>query len=344
MTSISFIHHCLSLAENGRNRVGTNPFVGACLVRDGEIIAEGFHAGFGELHAERQLLLEIRNTQYAIRSSDVLYVNLEPCCHHGKTPPCTDIIIESGVQTVVYGMFDPNTEVAGKGIARLQEAGIECIGPIDPAVCRRFNRGYVSLREKGRPYITLKRAQTQDGRIANEDGSPMKITSQEQDVWSHTWLRAKHDAVLVGVETVVRDNPILDARLQDTRHPSTVLRTGKIQETKNYRIILDPHLRIPLDAQVVNGDLAHRAIIIVDANESNEPNEPTKTLLERGVTILPVTLDSSSHFHWEDLWSALLTPRENCAGITSILVEGGARTWDTFKNAGIVDEEVVLIH
>ena len=145
MRHTRYIHRCLTLAERGRGKVGLNPLVGAVLVRNGRIIAEAFHAGFGKVHAERQLL---ENLDQKISTEDILYVNLEPCCHQGKTPACIDIIRERGVKNVVFGMIDPDPLVQGKGIECLRNAGIEVIGPVERARSEWLNRGFVSLRAK----------------------------------------------------------------------------------------------------------------------------------------------------------------------------------------------------
>ncbi len=301
MSHEQYIRCCLELATKGRGKVKTNPMVGSVLVspstrpsassglaQDDIIVAEAFHEAFGQLHAERALL-ERYNGQ--INSDDTLYVNLEPCCHKGKTPPCTDIILEKGVRKVVFGMYDPNPQISGKGIEALRSAGIEVIGPVLSEVCERFNRGFVSVQNNGRPWITLKKAQTRTGQISNKDGSPLKITSQEQDEWSHAQLRAKHDAILVGVQTVINDDPQLTVRYGDTTF-------------QPIRIILDPNKRMPKDAKVSGQD--------------------TKVI--------------DYPFDLKELISSLAEE-----GIMSVLVEGGERTWKYFRDAGMVDEEVVLI-
>jgi len=260
-----------------------------------------------------------------------LYVNLEPCFHHGKTPPCTDLIIESGIKHVVYGMKDPNPEVVGQGIAQLRKAGIQVDGPVLSELCERLNRGYLSILEKGRPYITLKKAQSSDGSIANEDGSQKKITSDEQDKWSHTYLRSKHDAILVGVQTIVTDDPELTIRFMNKKVDQVIpLPLG---------LALDPHLRIPLTAKRVNGELAKQTIIIADRDAKSDSEHE---LLSRGVRILRIPMKDGV-FDWQVLWSMLTTPHDNFFGITSILVEGGVKTWESFRNAEQYDEDVVLV-
>ncbi len=326
-----FMHRCIERAKETQGRVGNGALVWSVLVREGKIIAEAHHRAFGLPHAERSLLDGI---EQKISSSDILYVNMEPCCHYGKTPPCTDIIIEKGIKHVVYGMRDPDQRVAGKGIELLKAAGIEAVGPVLLPECERLNRGFVSVRNKGRPWITLKRAQMRDGTTANTGGARLMITSQEQNVWSHTFLRSTHDAILVGVRTVTTDDPVLDARFSsfDYAQDDTQIRY------QPSRIVLDPHLRIPMRAKVVSDSHTDRTMIVT----SHVANEKCKEALRmRGVRVLEVAMDSDQ-LDWKDLWRQLITPSNDYHGLTSILVEGGAKTWDIFKKAGMVDEEVIL--
>jgi diaminohydroxyphosphoribosylaminopyrimidine deaminase/5-amino-6-(5-phosphoribosylamino)uracil reductase len=331
-----FLRRCLELAEKGRGKTGINPMVGAVLVRDGVIIAEGFHAEFGKAHAERDLLEkydpttfardELRGAGQKIRSTDTLYVNLEPCCHaNKKTPPCAQLLIERGIKNVVYGMKDPNPAVAGKGIELLNKNGVQTLGRVLEQECKRLNRGFVSLMTKQRPWITLKSARTSDGRIANQDRSPLKITSDQQDDWSHTFLRARHDAILVGVGTILSDDPKLTVRYP---HPPAE------EGFQPWRIIVDPHLKLPLDAKVVR-----RGTIVVTRGDEIPK---LKALQDAGVRILQVPLQGD-HFEWDILFQKLITPKDDFFGITSILVEGGNSTWKIFRNAGFIDEEVTLI-
>lgn len=321
------MQRCLELAERGRGHTGINPLVGAVLVREGTVLAEGWHSAFGKDHAERML---IKKFDQEVLPEDILYVNLEPCSHHGKTPPCTDIIIKSGIQTVVYGMQDPNSAVAGQGISLLREKGVSVTGPVLPEACRRLNKGFVSLQESGRPYITLKRAQTRTGEIAQQDGSLLKITSPEQDEWSHTHLRAKHDAILVGVQTILSDDPQLTVRIKNKKVEQTF--------TQPLRLILNSAFTISSDAKVVNGELAAATVLVVSGDAESENEEE---LLRRGVQILRMPMKDGT-FDWQILWAVLTTPHEDFCGISSILVEGGQKTWDSFKNNGFVDEEVLL--
>lgn len=287
--------------------------VGAVLVRDGKIIAEGVHHAFGKAHAERDLLEKL---EQKMRSTDTLYVNLEPCCHtNKKTPPCAQFLVDRGVKRVVFGMLDPNTNVAGKGIAFLRSNGVECIGPVLLADCLRLNRGFVSLMTKGRPWVTLKSARTVDGRVAEPDGSPLRITSDRQDAWSHQYLRARHDAILVGIGTVLRDDPSLTVRHGvDAQDP--------------WRIVLDPHGKIAPNAQILSSINKRRTIVIAS---SATPASTHIVPLKDGL------------FDWQELWKVLITPSGDFYGISSLLLEGGPRTWQMFRDAGYVDEEITLI-
>jgi diaminohydroxyphosphoribosylaminopyrimidine deaminase/5-amino-6-(5-phosphoribosylamino)uracil reductase len=364
-----FIRCCLALAEQGRGATGINPMVGAVLVRGGTIIAEGFHSGFGKPHAERQLF---EKSDQKIRANDILYVNLEPCCHlDKKTPPCAQMIVEKDIKTVVFGMVDPNPKVAGKGIAFLRSHGVDVIGPVLPDECARLNRGFVSLMSKNRPWITLKSAMTVDGRFANSSGGPrLMITSPEQDRWSHEFLRARHDAILVGIGTILADDPKLTVRPHPQPLPRDRLRqsAGGGEKLLPYRIILDPHFKIPLTAKVVNGELAGGTIVVKDSTSllvsselrgAGENKEKMRILEKRGVRIMTMPHNRNhnilnnrsgylpaaypSHFDWQSLWKALTTPSGDFHGISSILVEGGPRTWEMFRDAQMVDEEVMLI-
>lgn len=321
------MQHCLECAVRGRGLVGNGALVGAVLIRDGTILAEGFHAGFGMSHAERELLQKF---EQKISSEDILYVNLEPCCHQGKTPPCTNIIIEKGIKRVVYGMQDPDPRVAGKGIATLREAGVDVRGPVLPAQCAWLNRGFLSVRTKGRPWITLKQAMDRSDAVSHPDGTPRAITSPEQNAWSHAHLRATHDAILVGVGTIVSDDPQLTVR-----HAAAAVQP--------WRLLLDPHVRIPPEARVLTDGHAARTMIVYCSKAGDIDAAKSAALTERGIRLLDIDMTGASGFALEQLWPLLLTPDGDYHGMTSILVEGGPRTWEFFRKAGVVDTEVTLI-
>ena len=316
-----FMRRCLTLAEEGRGKVGNGAFVGAVLVRDGDIIAEGVHRGFGLLHAERDLLEQFSGS---IEPTDTLYVNLEPCCHMGKTPPCTEIILKRGVKHLVYGLRDPDRRVSGQGIEFLRLNGVEVIGPVLRDECAWMNRGFISVREKGRPWITLKSARAADGSIAHPDGSPKRITSKEQDAWSHEFLRAKHDAILVGVNTIIKDDPSLTVRSINV-------------PVQPWRIVFDPHARTPLHASIIKKN-PERTILVVDAALDLSCTEP---YLEREIHIWRIPCIQNM-FDFHALFQGCITSQENFCGITSILVEGGERTWHPFWSHHHVDMDVLL--
>jgi diaminohydroxyphosphoribosylaminopyrimidine deaminase/5-amino-6-(5-phosphoribosylamino)uracil reductase len=263
-----------------------------------------------------------------ILPTDVLYVNLEPCCHRGKTPPCTGMIHERGVRRVVYGMGDPDPRVSGAGISFLRNVGVDVRGPVERARCEWLNRGFISLKTKGRPWVTLKRAQTRNGKVMGEGGRPLKITSIEQDRWAHQWLRARHDAILVGVQTIVTDDPRLNTRFAQEGVSGYPL-----------RIVLDPQLRVPLTATVVSGALAGGTMLIVAGM-----HDPTKEreLTGKGVRIFRVPL-LSGEFDFHELWKTLTSPCEGFLGVARVLVEGGKKTWDSFQRTGANDEEIILL-
>lgn len=317
------MRRCLELAAKGRGFVGNGALVGSVLVRKGKIIAEGFHSGFGEPHAERALLESYKGK---IEPEDILYVNLEPCLHHGKTPPCADLIIEKGIKHVVYGMVDPDLRVSGSGISKLQKAGIDVRGPVLQEECRWLNRGFVSLRTKDRPWVTLKMAQTRAGKVLNADGVRLMITSEKQDEWAHTFLRARHDAILVGANTVIADDPKLTTRF--IKNPPHL-----------YRIILDPTLRISEDSFIIKD---HPESTIVIVREDMFSADAFDRLIKKGIKIFPIPF-KDDEFEWLLLWKVLTTPVSGFNGITSILVEGGSRTWELFRTSHVMDQEVILV-
>jgi diaminohydroxyphosphoribosylaminopyrimidine deaminase/5-amino-6-(5-phosphoribosylamino)uracil reductase len=234
---------------------------------------------------------------------------------------------------VFIGMLDPNPAVSGKGIEELRNNGIDVIGPVERVRCEWLNRGFISLMTKGRPWVTMKMAQTRTGAIAHDDGSMMKITIAEQDAWSHEFLRAQHDAILVGVGTVVTDDPHLTARLQ--------IADARLQNFQPLRIILDPHLRIPLDAKLVSGEMAAGTMVVTKETEGTE--EKMRKLRDSGVRVASIPLNASGEFAMQSLFHLLTKSTKDFHGITSILVEGGRKTWDAFYKANVVDCVVNLM-
>lgn len=338
-----FLRRSLELADLGRGNVGNGALVGAVLVREEKIIAEGFHKGFGHAHAERDLLDHFPGE---ILSTDTLYVNLEPCCHQGKTPPCTDIILKRGIKNVVFGMEDPDPRVRAKGRQLLEKAGVAVLSPLLRAQCEWLNRGYISTRTKARPWITLKRAQMIDGRTEKADGSMLKITTGEQDIWSHQVLRARHDAILVGAGTVLSDDPLLTNRHQKMRHIKVKRaltdeenKLIKKNDQKPWKIILDAQFCCPTDRRVFTSS----TVLFVSEKALSSKSAEKALLLERGVDVRALPVGADGCFVWDALMKDLLTPRAGFDGITSVLVEGGTKTWSVFRDQKMVDEEVVLV-
>ncbi len=253
---------CLQLAIKGRGRTSPNPMVG-CVVLDkkGEIISTGYHKKYGDLHAERNALNVIETGL-----GDTLIVNLEPCCHQGKTPPCTDIIIKKGIKRVVYGMKDPNPLVAGKGLKILQQSGIEVIGPVLEKECQKLNEIFVKNKTQNRPFIALKTASTLDGKIATFNGDSKWITSEKSRLEGKK-LRKIYDAILTSSSTVIADNPemkhlnkiILDRELK-TNIKSQIYKNGNIyvfcenpktEHIDNVKYIKTPVINEKLDIEFI---------------------------------------------------------------------------------------------
>lgn len=290
-TSEIFMQRALQLAAEGWGNVSPNPLVGSVIVSDNQIIAEGFHKGLGLDHAE---VAAIKNAGEAA-SGSTLYVNMEPCCHHGRTPPCTDAIINSGIRRVVYGMKDPNPKVNGNGNDILMKAGIEVVGPVLENECKSLNRIYTHWVETGKPYIISKVAISLDGKIATAGGNSKWITNEKCRERIHYW-RGGVDAILVGAETVRRDNPLLNARgSRDVTQPRPVVITASGD----------------LDVECNLWDRERSPIVFC------KENSPIKNLIEKGVDVV-VSKSCCSSFDWDFIIEEL-----GKRGVTSVLVEGG---------------------
>lgn len=240
---ITHMAQCIELAKQAQGKTSPNPMVGCVIINEnGKIISTGFHKKYGENHAERDALLKIDNAENC-----TLIVNLEPCSHHGKTPPCTDLIIEKKIKRVVYGMKDPNPIVAGKGLQKLKDAGIEVIGPVLENECNKLNEIFVKNHTEKKTFIALKTATTIDGKIATYNGDSKWITSENARAEVRK-IRAKYDAILTSSATVIADNPtmehnkkiILDRELK-TNFNSKIYKQGEIyvfyDETQNSKIL-----------------------------------------------------------------------------------------------------------
>ena len=232
MTDEEYMALALELAERGQGWTAPNPMVGTVIVKDGRIIGQGWHQRYGGLHAERNALAACTESP----AGAVMYVTLEPCCHYGKQPPCVDAILEAGIRRVVVGSADPNPLVAGKGIAILRAHGIEVTQHVLEAECDRLNRVFFHYITTGRPYAAMKYAMTMDGKIAAYTGASKWVTGETAR--DHVQqLRHRYSGIMVGVGTVLADDPSLECHMAGGRNP--------------VRIICDTHLRTPLNAQVV---------------------------------------------------------------------------------------------
>lgn len=222
-----YMRRCLQLAANGLGRVRPNPLVGCVVVKDGAVISEGFHQQYGENHAERNALLRLDGD---VARGSTLYVNLEPCSHFGKTPPCADLIVQKGVARVVCCNDDPNPQVSGRGFAKLESAGIEVVRHVLEKEGRYLNRRFFTFMEKGRPYVILKWAESADGFMA-PDYKPYWISTPEQTRLSHKW-RTEEAAILIGSQTYIDDRPKLTARLWCGPNPKPVVldRSGRLTD------------------------------------------------------------------------------------------------------------------
>lgn len=214
------MHRCLELAGRGNGTVSPNPMVGCVIVHEGRIISEGWHKKAGEAHAEREAILQIAGDPRLAEST--LYVNLEPCAHIGKTPPCADLILEHNIPCVVYGSHDPFSEVDGKGIQKLKVGNTKVIGPILKEECDERNRRFFVFHNQKRPYIILKWAESADGFMAPESGERTQISGEDARVLLHKW-RSEEDAILVGSKTLLTDQPKLDVRFWKGENPLPVI-------------------------------------------------------------------------------------------------------------------------
>ncbi|MBI5025665.1 MAG: bifunctional diaminohydroxyphosphoribosylaminopyrimidine deaminase/5-amino-6-(5-phosphoribosylamino)uracil reductase RibD [Nitrospirae bacterium] len=306
-----FMKRALALAARARGRTSPNPMVGAVIVKGNKIITQGYHRKAGTPHAE---VIALKKAGSEARGA-TLYVNLEPCCHtEKKTPPCTKLIIESGMKKVVVAMIDPNPKVSGRGIKELKDAGLAVeVGIMEPEV-RELNEAFIKFITKKEPFVILKVAQSLDGKIATPTGESRWITGEKSRNYVQK-LRNSVDAVLVGIGTVLKDNPSLTSRIPGGRNP--------------YRIIIDSFLRIPLDAKVLIHNSDAKTII---ATTRDAEEEKINSLKARGGNIL-VIKDINGKVDLRALMKEL-----GKLDITSVMIEGGSSINASALQSGIVDK------
>ena len=312
MTHEYYMRRAIELAKLGAGWVSPNPLVGAVIVKDGRIIGEGYHERYGELHAERNAL---KNCTEDPKGAET-YVTLEPCCHHGKQPPCTDALIAAGIKRVYMGSPDPNPKVAGKGIAILEEAGMEVIQHILEEECNAINFVFFKYIRTGKPYVVMKYAMTLDGKIATHTGASKWITGETAREHVHT-QRKRFRGIMVGVGTVIADDPLLTCRMDKGRNP--------------IRIICDTNLRTPLDSQIVK--TAKLVQTIVATCETDEKKLRSFITSSCEVLVVPaVEKDGKKMLDLDTLMVELGKRR-----IDSILLEGGGSLNWSMLSSGNVD-------
>lgn len=315
MSDEIYMQRALSLAERGAGHVSPNPMVGAVIVKDGKIIGEGWHEKYGGLHAERNALADCRR-----RGEDpagaCIYVTLEPCCHHGKTPPCTDAIMEAGISRVVTGSDDPNPLVAGKGLQILRDHGIKVVSGVLKAQCDRLNRVFFHYITCHTPYVVMKYAMTMDGKIAAYTGASQWITGEAARKNVHK-DRNRYTAIMVGIGTVLADDPLLTCRIDGGRNP--------------VRVICDTHLQIPLSARIVTTAAEVPTIIAAGITYDPEMAVKTSALKSAGCQVIFIPIGEDGHLSLPALMQEL-----GSRGIDSILLEGGSRLNWAVLSAGQV--------
>lgn len=313
----SFMYRCLELAKLGAGHVAPNPMVGALLVHEGRIIGEGWHKEYGKAHAEVNCINAVKESNRHFISQSTLYVSLEPCAHHGKTPPCTALIIRHKIPRVVIGCRDPFKEVDGKGIEKLKAAGMEVETAVLEQECRELNKRFFTFHTKQRPYIILKWAQTADGYIAPlipQEGwtsepqtQRLFISNEYSNRLVHQW-RSEEAAIMVGTNTALRDDPALTTRLWPG--PSPV------------RLVIDLNLRLPVSLKVFDGSV--RTIVFNTIKEDEKPN------------LSFIKLDKDKQFIPQLMDVLYRLP------LQSVLVEGGAALLQTFIESGVWDEARII--
>ncbi len=322
-----FMQRALELAEKGAGFVSPNPLVGAVVVKDGEIVGEGYHARYGESHAEPQAIEEAgRRAQGAD-----LYVNLEPCSHYGNPPPCSLKLINSGISRVLIANQDPNPVVDGSGIEMLKARGIKVESGLLEEEGQKLNEAFFLAQSEGRAFINLKSAQTLDGYLAAPGGDARWITGPEARSYGHR-LRHRLDAVMVGIGTVLADNPRLTAR----DYPG--------EKSQPARVVLDPQLRFPLEARMLKEQEAGDIFIFIgekeeilnseEINSSEEKEYKMQKLGDRkGVSLIELPLNERGYFNPEAVTKIL-------AGLDliSVLLEGGSQINYSFQRAGLIDK------
>lgn len=318
MADESYIQLTLELAKRGIGKVSPNPLVGCVITKNNKIIGAGFHTKYGDDHAE---INAINSAQETLEGS-TLYVNLEPCTHYGNTPPCVDRIIKEKIKRVVIGTLDVNPLVNGKSIKKLKDAGVQVKAGLLEKECIELNNFFFKFISKKLPYVTLKAAVTLDGKIADVNSNSEWISSSESRKYVHS-LRNKYDAVLIGANTALIDNPQLTVRHIDGRNP--------------WRIILDPKLSLPLNLKLFQKNFDKRTVLVISENGLKKKRKLSE-LEKLGVKIITVKKQVNNKTDLKFLLKEL-----SKRNITSVLVEGGSKVFTSFLKQKLFDDLLVFI-
>ncbi|MEM6506337.1 MAG: bifunctional diaminohydroxyphosphoribosylaminopyrimidine deaminase/5-amino-6-(5-phosphoribosylamino)uracil reductase RibD [Planctomycetota bacterium] len=322
----AWMYQALALAEQARGRVEPNPMVGCVLVKDGRELGRGYHQRYGGPHAEVHALEDAKRRGGSVRGATA-YVTLEPCSHFGKTPPCADKLVEAQVARVVVPMLDPNPRVAGRGIGRLREAGIEAVVGVCQQQAEALNEPFTKRVTTGLPWVIVKWASTLDGKTATHTGHSQWISSAASRRLVHE-IRARVDAVMVGVGTVLADDPQLTARGVEIR------RTAR-------RVVVDPELRMPpLSRLALGAEPGDPPVTVGVCNDVyNGPSQRVRDYAEKGVSFMPLPRRGNQYLEIEPLLRHLAEAHN----ATNVLVEGGAALVGSLLDQGLVDQVLAFV-
>lgn len=302
-----YMHRCIELAKLGAGHVAPNPMVGSVLVHEGRIIGEGYHQLYGQAHAEVNCINSVKDENRHLIEKSVMYVSLEPCAHFGKTPPCADLIIRHKIPAVVVGCRDPFEQVDGKGIEKLEKAGIDVITGVLEKECKELNKRFFTFHTQKRPYVILKWAQSKNQKIANADFSRVLISNDYTNRLVHKW-RSEESAIMIGTNTAVQDNPSLNTRNWSGPNP--------------VRLIVDMHLRLPHHLQVFD---KKQKTIIFNAIKTEDHESLLYYKLENNASFVHYLLEACYKLR-----------------LQSILIEGGTKLLQSFVDEQVWDEARVI--
>lgn len=325
MTQADDFHYmaeAVRLAARGLFTADPNPRVGCVLVNKNEIVGQGWHEHAGEAHAEIMALLAAKSEAGDAAKGATAYVSLEPCCHHGKTPPCSEALIKAGVARVVVAMEDPNPQVSGNGVSQLREAGIDVDVGVMTAQAEALNPGFIQRMRHGRPFVRCKMAMSLDGRTAMASGESKWITSESARLDVHK-LRARSSAIVTGIGTVLADDPSMNARLENEE----ILQPA--------RVVLDSQLRMPVDARMLS--LPGRTIVCTTAEAVQKNEEKIEKLKAAGAELVQL------HKENDKISLPALLMFLNAENFNEVLLETGATLSGAFMQAGLIDELIIYM-